>query len=503
LRSRLYYQYSLYIIFKEHLLMSFLRNKTVKAVLLSTSTIVLFNCGGGSESEFPVEAIVIAPAPPTPPASALNINLSKMPPSESYDAYVEFEFNADDAASYLCSMNADAFIACDSPMIYMPLAVGEHTFAVKAADATGAQGDENVYTWNTVSVTESIGNQPHHPELLTESDYPAVSEGWLGIFRVKCDFSHSSYNDPIVYPGAEGAAHLHRFYGNTLVDHNTTDESLFTSGEGTCQGNVLNRSGYWAPALLAPSYDNLGERLLDTNGDPAWVAVSGITGDPDESHELFYYSAATTDLAAIEPIPLGMRIIVGSGMGQPGQEQDTSIVRWHCNSWRAANDDDEVQYTTGIPSCDEGDIVRADLLFPNCWDGVNLDSDNHQSHLAYPIKGGGQIVCPDSHPVSLVRLSYHFGYAVTGGVSHPDTQKSDNWKLASDMYEATDTNSGGMSLHADWMNGWQPELMQMLLDNCIKQGLDCHDGNLANGFRLSDTRPGTQEEPEIINDGRG
>jgi hypothetical protein len=53
------------------------------------------------------------------------------------------------------------------------------------------------------------------------------------------------------------------------------------------------------------------------------------------------------------------------------------------------------------------------------------------------------------------------------------------------------------------MNGWQPELMQMLLDNCIKQGLDCHDGNLANGFRLSDTRPGTQEEPEIINGGRG
>jgi hypothetical protein len=177
---------------------------------------------------------------------------------------------------------------------------------------------------------------------------------------------------------------------------------------------------------MAPSYNNLGERLLDTKGDPALVAVSGITGDPDESHELFYYSDATTDLADIQPIPLGMRIIVGSGMGQPGQEQNTSIVRWHCNSWRAANDDDEVQYTSGIPSCDEGDIVRADLLFPNCCDGVNLDSDNHQSHLAYPIKSGGQIVCPNSHPASLVRLSYHFGYAVTRGFPHPDTQKSDN-----------------------------------------------------------------------------
>ncbi|MFT5543990.1 MAG: hypothetical protein ACI96N_003209, partial [Arenicella sp.] len=95
--------------------MSFLRNKPVKVVLLSASTILLINCGGGSDS--PDQEVVIAPAPPTPPASALDINLSKMPPSESYDAYAEFEFNADDAASYLCSMNGDAFIACDSPMI--------------------------------------------------------------------------------------------------------------------------------------------------------------------------------------------------------------------------------------------------------------------------------------------------------------------------------------------------------------------------------------------------
>lgn len=81
-------------------------------------------------------------------------------------------------------------------------------------------------------MTESIGNQPHHPELLTESDYPAVSEGWLGIFRVKCDFCHSSYNDPIVYPGAEGAAHLHRFYGNTLEDHNTTVKACLQAVKG-------------------------------------------------------------------------------------------------------------------------------------------------------------------------------------------------------------------------------------------------------------------------------
>lgn len=42
-----------------------------------------------------------------------------------------------------------------------------------------------------------------------------------------------------------------------------------------------------------------------------------------------------------------------------------------------------------------------------------------------------------------------------------------------------------------------------MLDVCVKQGLDCHDGNLANGYRLSGTSPGTQEVPEIINQGQG
>lgn len=34
-------------------------------------------------------------------------------------------------------------------------------------------------------------------------------------------------------------------------------------------------------------------------------------------------------------------------------------------------------------NCPDG--LRTQLFFPSCWDGVNLDSDNHQSHMAYPV----------------------------------------------------------------------------------------------------------------------
>lgn len=80
-------------------------------------------------------------------------------------------------------------------------------------------------------------------------------------------------------------------------------------------------------------------------------------------------------------------------------------------------------------------------------------------------------------------------------VYEPESLSSRGWRLASDMYEVTTNSPGGMSLHGDWFNAWYPEA---LLDECIKQQLDCHDGNLANGFRLSDTQPGTQVTPPSL-----
>lgn len=54
-------------------------------------------------------------------------------------------------------------------------------------------------------------------------------------------------------------------------------------------------------------------------------------------------------------------------------------------------------------NCPDG--IRTELMFPSCWDGVNLDSDDHKSHVAYPdlvITGD----CPDTHPVRLPGLFY-------------------------------------------------------------------------------------------------
>jgi len=481
-------------------------NISKKYFISAFTTLLLVGCGGNGNT-----TSAEASAGNNGQGSGNNIDLSIMvsaqPDSVTNKAYAQFEFSAQDAVSYQCQLNSGEYQDCSSPHVIMPLETGDYQLAIRALDSQGGFGEESIVNWSVASIFSDQNLDTVHEDLIRTSVQPdPVSDNsWRGIFRINCDFAHASYNDPIVFPGEENAAHLHRFYGNMLTDHTSTNESLFTSGESTCQGNLLNRSSYWVPSLLAPKYDQItGERELDSNGDPAWQMVPAVVGNDDEAHEIFYYSAGVDDLESIQPIPVGLRIIAGDHMGQPGMEQDTSIVRWHCQTWES-DDSSNPQFSSSIPECYAPDRLRMDIFFPSCWNGVDLDSADHKSHMAYPVNNGGPngTVCPDTHPIALVRPSFHYAFGVKPEVYDPQTLSSMGWKLASDMYTANDDNPGGMSLHGDWVNAWHPEAMQALLDNCIKQELDCHDGNLANGFRLSGTQPGSQEEPEVINGGAG
>ncbi|MCC1498298.1 DUF1996 domain-containing protein [Alcanivorax sp. 1008] len=449
-------------------------------------------CGGGSGSN----------AGDNSAQRNLQIVMDSAPAAVTDLRYAHFSFSAADASGYECAIDGADFSPCESPMFDPALSVGNHTFRVRASSAWEETGETLVFSW-TVSDVLIDG----HDDLVATnvSPSPVDPQGWRGIFRINCDFAHSSYDDPIVFPGQPGAAHLHRFYGNTLVDAHTTMTSLYTQGESSCQGNLLNLSSYWMPALLAPVYHQItGERLLDDQGEPAWQVVAAVVGNDDVAHEVFYYSAGVDDLDSIQPIPPGLRMIAGDPGTGPGEAQDTAIARWHCQTWES-DDATNPLFSASIPQCEEPDRVRLDLFFPSCWDGENLDSADHRSHMAYPVNEDGPegSHCPDSHPVPVVRVSYHLAFGVKPEFTHPLERTSAGWRLASDMYEVSDLQPGGLSLHGDWFNAWHPTIMEALLDNCIKQALDCHDGNLANGLRLSGTRPGTQTEPAVINGGMG
>ena len=246
----------------------------------------------------------------------------------------------------------------------------------------------------------------------------------IGAFRTTCGVSHFAFNDPIVFPGQPGMSHLHMFFGNTGVNANTTATSLTASGDSTCAGGTANRTGYWVPAMV-----NLKTGAPVVPSTSVWYYKAGYRG---------------VDSAAVKPFPAGLRMIAGDSHGTtPIPTGD--VIRFICQA--------DGVIRGGIPSCPVGQTIEIIVIFPQCWDGVNLDSPDHKSHMAYGTGTG----CPSTHPVGLPEVSLNISYTVV------DANPDQNWKLSSDNY----AGQGGYSMHADWFYGWKDDVMKTWVTKCI------------------------------------
>jgi hypothetical protein len=52
------------------------------------------------------------------------------------------------------------------------------------------------------------------------------------------------------------------------------------------------------------------------------------------------------------------------------------------------------------------DFLRAEAHFYDCWNGKDLDSPDHQSHMAFQVDGE----CPSTHPVKVPQIQLEFGF---------------------------------------------------------------------------------------------
>lgn len=271
--------------------------------------------------------------------------------------------------------------------------------------------------------------------------YTKFRSDGVGAMRINCSLSHMNFDDPIVFPGRILSTHLHAYFGNTNVDGKSTSASIASTGNSTCTGGTVNRSAYWAPAMIDT---NTGAPVMPWGDNALQVYYkTGYRGVPSNR---------------VQNFPAGLRMIAGNSKAtsaQPG-----GYVSYHCDLAGG-------RPQASFPNCRPGDRLVMAVEFPQCWDGRNLDSANHKSHMAYGTWGVG---CPASHPVPLTSIIQNFRYPVpAGGMA--------GWKLASDMYNGP----GGFSGHADWWNGWHAPTFQRVVTNCFQGGYDCSMNLLGDG----------------------
>ena len=121
-------------------------------------------------------------------------------------------------------------------------------------------------------------------------------------------------------------------------------------------------------------------------------------------------------------------------------------------------------------SCAPGEEIAMELFFPQCWNGRDRDSPNHQSHLAYPSEGGG---CPASHPVAIPLVSFHVLYAVPAGAD------LSRWRLSTDVYRAD--QPGGYAIQGGFINGWKDDIASTWVQDCIRNLGNCGSHMLGDG----------------------
>jgi hypothetical protein len=202
---------------------------------------------------------------------------------------------------------------------------------------------------------------------------------------------------------------------------------------------------------------------------PAVMNENGKVVIPD--HVTIYYK----NQPGTNRIPRGLKMIFGYDHRYP----DKTYRPWKCSTGGGTFN------TLAEVTCDAGGKIMAALGAQSCWDGKNLDSPDHRSHMASCSQNGyGECQCPSTHPVIIP----HFTLLVSW--SHNGYAEYSKWRLSSDHVSAHDSTSaplpGGTSFHADWFGGWEDSVMDMWHDGCMDGFKNCSAGVLGMGKQLKE-----------------
>jgi len=302
--------------------------------------------------------------------------------------------------------------------------------------------------------------------VLAQLQYPRDNDS--PIWKVFCD-SQAIFRgrvDSIVNPGTF-STHVHKVFGGsnfspTRPERTPLQNYAITKGASctTCSIKTVDNTNYWTPDLYY-RWDN---------GTYSLVPNSGLT--------VYYLSRAGSTGANRtnpnwQPIPNGLRMLAGDPARRVWNNKDVkhNAVSYVCLNYNGGGFQESSDWSPlSTYKCPQG--IRAQIWFPMCWDGVNLDSSDHKSHMSYPINGnykpdGGD--CPNTHPVRIPGVFFEHLYS-TDGFPHGDGKNRFLWSMG---------DPTGFGFHGDFVSGWDPEVMRQAIKDpkCSNSNKDMAFGN--------------------------
>ncbi|KAK1960873.1 hypothetical protein LY78DRAFT_325291 [Colletotrichum sublineola] len=263
--------------------------------------------------------------------------------------------------------------------------------------------------------------------------------------------------DPLMSFGGP-APHVHAIHGSNGISP-TADYGDLMAGDCTSCRVKQDKSAYWHPALYFQDASTNEFELVDQ--------VGGM---------LAYYLLNAQDIKAFPP---GFRMIAGDTdrrnytAGDPSQpdpqksewsllgETKQSILEQRAfgfNCLNYARAPEGTLYRHALPdkafldaNCANG--VRFEAMFPSCWNGKDLDSPDHKSHMAYPdlVMTG---TCPVGFETSVPNLLFEVIWNTAA------------YKDRAGRFVISNGDVQGFGYHADFMAGWDEDFLQSAINTC-------------------------------------
>ncbi|WWC73344.1 uncharacterized protein I206_107311 [Kwoniella pini CBS 10737] len=224
--------------------------------------------------------------------------------------------------------------------------------------------------------------------------------------------------DPVISPGGI-SSHVHSIVGSSSFKPTYTYENS-RAGRCTTANIAIDHSNYWTPQLYRKRDDGKFDLIKMNRANTYYLMRRGSQNEQ------------------VYDFPPGFRMVAGnpSRTTYNASNYADNAISYVCLGVNGARE------TGAFPTQSCPNDLRAQVFFPNCWDGVNTYLPN-SAHVAYPLSQGYNSggPCPKTHPKRILSIFYEFHF--TDNFEYKEGSRI--WATGDDI---------GYSLHADFTFGW-------------------------------------------------